>query len=296
VLADAEMMLGRTEGARQWYAQAAQLSFGAPGGIYLRRWALSGAMFCAALLGDLDGAAEQSRSLASSPAHEAVVHEHPRQLAEQWIVAQRGDPAGAARALRSMADVAYEAGRYGDVVRALLDATRLIGDARPAAAWLEHHDLDVDGGLFPAVIDWIIALDRRDDDALAAIAERFLLEADVSVLAAEAASSSWTIARERGAPERLVAARGRRAQELRAMFGPGLTPSLAVTPIDLPLSGREREIATLVASGRTSREVAEELVIGVRTVESHLARIYGKLGIRSRAELANALGLEAAQT
>ena len=80
------------------------------------------------------------------------------------------------------------------------------------------------------------------------------------------------------------------------MFGPGLTPSLAVTPIDLPLSGREREIATLVASGRTSREVAEELVIGVRTVESHLARIYGKLGIRSRVELANALGLEAAQT
>ena len=221
---------------------------------------------------------------------------NPRQLAEQWIVAQRGDPAGAAQALRSMADVAYEAGRYGDVVRALLDATRLIGDARPAAAWLEHHDLDVDGGLFPAVIDWIIALDRRDDDALAAIAERFLLEADVSVLAAEAASSSWTIARERGAPERLVAARGRRAQELRAMFGPGLTPSLAVTPIDLPLSGREREIATLVASGRTSREVAEELVIGVRTVESHLARIYGKLGIRSRAELANTLGLEAAQT
>ena len=219
---------------------------------YLRRWALSGAMFGAALLGDLDDAAEQSRSLDSSPAHEAVVHEHPRQLAEQWIVAQRGDPAGAARALRSMADDADQAGRYGDVVRRC-STPRTIGDARPAAAWLEHHDLDVDGGLFPAVIDWIIALDRRDDDALAAIAERSLLEADVSVLAAEAASSSWTIARERGAPERLVAARGRRAQELRAMFGPGLTPSLAVTPIDLPLSGREREIATLVASGRTSR-------------------------------------------
>ena len=91
-------------------------------------------MFCAALLGDLDDAAEQSRSLDSTPAHEAVVHEQPRRLAEQWIVAQRGDAAGASQALRSMAAVAYEAGRYGDVVRALLDATRLIGDAGPAAA------------------------------------------------------------------------------------------------------------------------------------------------------------------
>ncbi len=80
------------------------------------------------------------------------------------------------------------------------------------------------------------------------------------------------------------------------MFTHASTPLLVEAPVELPLSRREREIATLVAGGRTSREVAETLVIGVRTVESHLARVYGKLGIRSRAELAAALGLEAATT
>ena len=62
--------------------------------------------------------------------------------------------------------------------------------------------------------------------------------------------------------------------------------------MELPLSRREREIATLVARGLTSREVAQSLVIGVRTVESHLARIFDKLGIHSRAELAATLGVE----
>ena len=52
------------------------------------------------------------------------------------------------------------------------------------------------------------------------------------------------------------------------------------------LSPTEREVASLVAQGRTNREVAASLVISVHTVESALTRVYGKLGIRSRSELA----------
>ena len=48
----------------------------------------------------------------------------------------------------------------------------------------------------------------------------------------------------------------------------------------------EERIATLVAVGQTNREVASTLFMSVRTVESHLGRIYRKLGIRSRTELA----------
>jgi DNA-binding CsgD family transcriptional regulator len=291
VLGQAEMTQGRTETGRHWYEQAAQLALGSPGRIYLRRWALSGAMFCAVLLGDLDAADNFAASLAATPPHEATVHQLAWQLAEQWIVAERGDPAGAAGALLAMADDAYTDGRHGPVVRMLADATRLLGDARPAAQWLANHQLEVDGRNFPVVLDWIIGLNRGDGDDLAVTAERFL-EADHPVLAAEAASSSWAIAQQRDVDDRVVAARGRRAQELRAMFGRAVTPALLHTPIELPLSRREREIAMLVAAGRTSREVAEELVIGVRTVESHLTRIYDKLGIHSRTELASALGLE----
>jgi DNA-binding CsgD family transcriptional regulator len=55
------------------------------------------------------------------------------------------------------------------------------------------------------------------------------------------------------------------------------------------LSPAERRVAELVAEGRTNREVAAELFLGERTVESHLSRVYTKLGVRSRTELARTL-------
>ena len=58
--------------------------------------------------------------------------------------------------------------------------------------------------------------------------------------------------------------------------GSGLTPT-------------EERVARLVAVGRRNDEVAAELGIGTKTVETHLTRIYRKLRVRSRTELA-ALG------
>ena len=52
------------------------------------------------------------------------------------------------------------------------------------------------------------------------------------------------------------------------------------------LTPQELSVARLVASGLSNREVASELVLSVRTVESHLTRIYSKLGVSSRAQLA----------
>ena len=51
----------------------------------------------------------------------------------------------------------------------------------------------------------------------------------------------------------------------------------------------EERIATLVAAGQTNKEVASTLFMSVRTVESHLGRIYRKLGRRSRTELSRRL-------
>ena len=53
-----------------------------------------------------------------------------------------------------------------------------------------------------------------------------------------------------------------------------------------PLSQREREIAGLVAEGRTNREIAAGLVISPRTVDGHVERILAKLGFTSRAQVA----------
>ena len=52
------------------------------------------------------------------------------------------------------------------------------------------------------------------------------------------------------------------------------------------LTQAEQRVAALVAEGKTNKEVAADLVVSVRTVEANLSRIYDKLGIRSRTELA----------
>jgi pimeloyl-ACP methyl ester carboxylesterase/DNA-binding CsgD family transcriptional regulator len=51
------------------------------------------------------------------------------------------------------------------------------------------------------------------------------------------------------------------------------------------LSRREREVAVLAARGQTAPEIAQELFLSVRTVESHLSGIYTKLGVRSKSDL-----------
>jgi pimeloyl-ACP methyl ester carboxylesterase/DNA-binding CsgD family transcriptional regulator len=56
------------------------------------------------------------------------------------------------------------------------------------------------------------------------------------------------------------------------------------------LSRRQAEVLRLIALGRTNREIAEDLVLSLRTVERHVADLYDKLGVRNRAE-AVAIGL-----
>lgn len=55
------------------------------------------------------------------------------------------------------------------------------------------------------------------------------------------------------------------------------------------LSAREREIATLIAQGKTNREIAELLYISVPTVKTHISNIFQKVGVTNRTSLINAL-------
>jgi DNA-binding NarL/FixJ family response regulator len=58
------------------------------------------------------------------------------------------------------------------------------------------------------------------------------------------------------------------------------------TPSHDVLTMREREIASLVAQGLTSRDIADRLVLSARTVESHVANAMAKLGFTTRSQLA----------
>ena len=69
--------------------------------------------------------------------------------------------------------------------------------------------------------------------------------------------------------------------ELRRISGRAATPG-SLTPA-------EERVAALVAEGKTNREVAAALFLSERTVEGHLSHAFGKLGVRSRTELARVL-------
>jgi tetratricopeptide (TPR) repeat protein len=85
-------------------------------------------------------------------------------------------------------------------------------------------------------------------------------------------------------------------QKIRANF---LEEALRIIPEQQPISprraekeefggltGREREVAALIARGQSNREIAEALVVSERTVESHVTNILAKLGFSSRARIA----------
>jgi DNA-binding CsgD family transcriptional regulator len=92
------------------------------------------------------------------------------------------------------------------------------------------------------------------------------------------------------------------ARELAA--GMGHRPLLAEIDQELPrlaskrspagLTAAEQRVAELIAGGATNREAAAALFVSVRTVETHVASIYRKLGVRSRAQLANKIATPSA--
>jgi DNA-binding CsgD family transcriptional regulator len=64
-----------------------------------------------------------------------------------------------------------------------------------------------------------------------------------------------------------------------------VTPNRAARQAFGGLTAREREVAALIAQGKINREIAEDLVVSERTVESHVSNIMFKLGVQSRRQI-----------
>lgn len=65
---------------------------------------------------------------------------------------------------------------------------------------------------------------------------------------------------------------------------PPATPRSGLDSLVEPLTSREIDVLKLLAGAATNREIARSLRISPRTAETHLANIYGKLGVRGRTE------------
>ena len=106
--------------------------------------------------------------------------------------------------------------------------------------------------------------------------------------AADALRQALEIASHGGA----LALAARARQELHAL---GLRPRRAALTGPQSLTGSERRVADLAASGLTNPQIAQVLFVTVRTVEVHLTHVYQKLGITSRTELPTALAWDASE-
>jgi DNA-binding NarL/FixJ family response regulator len=62
-------------------------------------------------------------------------------------------------------------------------------------------------------------------------------------------------------------------------------PRLLLTGVR-SFTSAERQVARLAATGLTNRQIAEQVFLSEKTIETHLSRAYRKLGIRSRTQLA----------
>jgi DNA-binding NarL/FixJ family response regulator len=78
---------------------------------------------------------------------------------------------------------------------------------------------------------------------------------------------------------------------LAAAEGRSMVPAAALSGVAdaVPLTDREREVFLLVRRGLRDKQIAEQLVISVKTVEKHVGAVFRKTGARNRTELA-ALG------
>jgi len=263
--------------------------------------------------GDLDGVlrivAEHLPDDDSVPPVMRYVGACLRGKASAW----RGDPEATVRHLERAAECAEQLDWADPAVRDHLDsllaeayvAVGRTDDALRISAWLRGLGERLGR---PALtgdahrIDALICAEAGDLAAAAAAARAAVAAHESSPLRPELARSLLVL----GRIERRCRARRQsrealaRARELAAEMGH--MPLLAEIEKELPrvaaersgteLTATERRVADLIAVGATNRDAAAALFVSVRTIETHVASIYRKLGVRTRAELARRLAAQ----
>jgi DNA-binding CsgD family transcriptional regulator len=239
----------------------------------------------AALRGEVTLAVD-SLATAEASASTAVSLYYPwQEQARAWTLACQGDPAAAVRILQRAATRLRADGLHAHELLALYDLVRL-GQPEPAAARLAELAPVVGGPATPLLIRHARAAAAGAGEELFTVAREFAV-LGYQLFAAEAAAGAVRVFRTARDPRALAAST--LVADVLARCGTLRTPALlAIQPA---LTVRERQVAELAAEGVRSREIADRLYLSPRTVENHLQRVYTKLGVSGRLELAPALRL-----
>jgi ATP/maltotriose-dependent transcriptional regulator MalT len=278
------LLTGQLRRAENSFAEgmaiAAQL-----GVLVLRRWCAAGIAFAAAQRGDLTRASMAIDDLDALPPTDLQLLISDELRSRAWVSRLRGFPVQAADQLRQAADLAAQAGAGALAAAAWHNLARLGGNE--AAGPLAEIAAASDNPLVAARAAAVGALARHDPVALASAGDSFE-DMGALLLAAEtlaAAAAEYRRRQDGRTSERLAD----RAHGLMDRCDGAKTPGLDLAGPVAELTSREREIATLAAGGSSNKEIADALVVSVRTVETHLQRAYTKLGVSSRTGLATVL-------
>jgi DNA-binding CsgD family transcriptional regulator len=283
-LANAALLRGRPVTARQW-ADTALEHVGAVDSMGVRHLAHAVRTQALALVGDAGAAADALVALETVEGSSAFALEDAR--ARAWLHVANGRIEQAVDTLMADAELCAERGHVIGAVGHLHDVARL-GRADLVAARVVELAVDVDGDLVPVQAARVAALVTMDADALESAAARFE-EMGAALDAVESFAQAATIHRRAGRHARASAAAAR-SHELRQLCEGASTPAMDDAEPLLALTKREREVALLAADGLTDREIADRLVVSIRTVETHLHNAYAKLAVDGREGLFAAIG------
>jgi DNA-binding CsgD family transcriptional regulator len=275
---------GLLDEAIRWWSEAAGL-FRSVNHDGPQQWALLGLTLAHAYKGEAEAAAAILAEVERIE-HPADMQGVSRHRARAWVKVASGRPADARGHLEEGLALAEKGELWPAAAAVLHDLARLghADDFTVAAGEVQGRGL---GEVGDAGLVRLLAEAEGDLDGMAAAVDR-LGDAGAHLLAAEGAYALASEHRRRG-NAREATSWSRRAASWAEECPGARTPGLAVPDEPVPLTRREREVATLAAGGLASKDIADRLFVSVRTVDNHLGRVYDKLGISSRAELTELL-------
>lgn len=204
-----------------------------------------------------------------------------RAIARAWAAASDGDMARAIALLRDAAEVACKRAQFAHEVHCLQTATRF-GD-RTTARRLSALARVVAGPRAPAAALHATALATGDGILLDGATQAYESFGDNLAAADCAAQASAAHSARNLAGSALTSST--RARRLARLCEDADTPALREATVPDALTPRQREVVRMVAQGMSNREIADRLVVSVRTVEGHVYRAAMKVNATSRAQL-----------
>lgn len=258
--------------------EAPDMGFGRPARAYLA--------MAEVLLGDATAADDQLRAVDTENRILDRLFAVDVARAGAWVLGARGELSAAAQAATRAGALAVESGQPALEMWACHDVARF-GGAAAVVERLEHLADTVDGPLVGAFAVHARGLAADDGKALDQVSATFA-GLGFDLFGAEA-STAAAAAHRRAGRKASAFASAEQASRLAEQCEGARTPALGLADQPEALTAREREIADLAAGGLASKEIAGRLGIKTRTVDNLLGRVYTKLGVAGRQELAEVI-------